>query len=163
MKVSPDDINSFPESEAIDLASAVVQLLDTVEQLKVAIEERDNQISVLQKKLDESVLGLQHELNGVYVSLDRIKDRLDKMENIDPRPKQIQRAELLRDIIKANGGAVTYKQAKRKLEISTSSLSQLTKTMPDVVVRKGNLDARDRTIEFTKEDDMVFQRRKKNP
>jgi len=84
MKVSPDDINSFPESEAIDLASAVVQLLDSVEQLKVAIEERDERIAKLERIIDiyinpsPTVVDLNHPYNELDTKAAKTKVELSK-------------------------------------------------------------------------------------
>jgi len=52
MKDSPEGIKSFPDTEQFDPAAAVLQLLDTVEQLKVAIEERDERIAKLERIVD---------------------------------------------------------------------------------------------------------------
>ena len=52
MKDSPECIKSFPDTEQFDPAAAVLQLLDTVEQLKVAIEARDEQIAKLERIVD---------------------------------------------------------------------------------------------------------------
>jgi hypothetical protein len=52
MKDSPEGIKSFLDTEQFDPAAAVLQLLDTVEQLKVAIEERDERIAKLERIVD---------------------------------------------------------------------------------------------------------------
>jgi thioesterase domain-containing protein len=49
MKDSPEGIKSFLDTEQFDPAAAVLQLLDSVEQLKVAIEERDERIAKLER------------------------------------------------------------------------------------------------------------------
>jgi len=49
---SSEGIKSFPDTEQFDPAAAVLQLLDTVEQLKVAIEARDERIAKLERIVD---------------------------------------------------------------------------------------------------------------
>jgi len=79
MKDSSEGIKSFPDTEHFDPASAVLQLLDTVEQLKVAIEERDERIAKLERIVEvyidpsPAVVDLHHPDNKMDTEAARLR------------------------------------------------------------------------------------------
>ena len=145
MSNGASDINRFSSGdERFDPAAALMTALEEIDRLK-------SEVIDLKAQLDAKASGTEHEFNGVYKSIDKLRDRLDSIEGKDQvkaQPKQVQRADLLRDIIKANDGLVTGSVARKRLGISKSAFSLLLKTMDDIDVSKSKMDGRDRILRF---------------
>lgn len=125
MKDSQDSIKGFPESEHFDPAAAVIQLLDTVEQLKVAMEERNEEIEALKARVVELETGTKGELNGVYLSLLKHGERLDEIQGKHRLTKtELNRAEKIRDYLKKAKPthSAPYETLKGHLNISNQAL-----------------------------------------
>jgi len=124
MKDSPECIKSFPDTEHFDPASAVLQLLDTVEQLKVAIEERDKEIEILKTKVGELETGTTGEFNGIYISLMKHRERLEALEGEHkPTKLEMSRADKIREYLKkAKTHSAPYETLKGHLNLSSQAL-----------------------------------------
>jgi hypothetical protein len=65
------------------------------------------------------------------IALDR--QRLARLEKIEPQPLQRDRGEILRALIAANGGRMLSKDARQKMRLSKELFSMLIATMKDDV------------------------------
>jgi len=63
------------------------------------------------------------------IALDR--QRLTKLEKVEPQPLQKDRAEILRALIAANGGKMLAKDARQKMHLSKELFSMLIASMGD--------------------------------
>lgn len=68
------------------------------------------------------------------IALDR--QRLTKLEKVEPQPLQKDRGEILMALIAANGGKILAKDARQKMHLSRSRFSELLATMGDYIDTK---------------------------
>ena len=61
------------------------------------------------------------------------RQRIAKLERVDPQPLQRDRGEILRALIAANGGKMLAKEARRKMHLSESRFSELLTTLKDQI------------------------------
>ena len=64
------------------------------------------------------------------------RQRIAKLERVDPQPLQKDRGEILRALVAANGGKMLAKEARKKMHLSRSRFSELLTTM------KGELEVK---------------------
>jgi len=64
------------------------------------------------------------------------RQRLARLERVDPQPLQKDRGEILRALIAANGGKMLAKEARQKMNLSKASFSVLLSTMKDDIETK---------------------------
>jgi len=78
------------------------------------------------------------------------RQRIAKLERVEPQPLQKDRGEILRALIATNGGKMLAKDARQKMRISKSSFSQLLATMKDGLGIKGYHQDRRNLVLFIK-------------
>jgi len=61
------------------------------------------------------------------------RQRIAKLERVDPQPLQKDRGEILRALITANGGKMLTKEARKKMHLSKSRFSELLVTMKEEI------------------------------
>lgn len=133
MKPCDDQINTFPKAETFDPAAALLEALDKLEK----VEERCMQ---LESRLEQSEDFFARELA-------QFRKRVANIERKPAQPKQLQRADNLREILKANPKGVKSSEVLRLMGISKYTLSKLIKTMEeDVQTKKSSLDRRSTII-----------------
>ena len=95
------------------------------QEYKVIIEEvqslRD-QIKALESRQEEDIERL-----GRDIAFDR--QRISRLEKVEPQPLQKDRGEILRALIAANGGKMLAKDARQKMHLSRSRFSELLATL----------------------------------
>ena len=99
------------------------------QEFKVIVQEvhslRD-QIAALEAHQLDDTARLARE-----IALDR--QRLTKLEKVDPRPLQRDRGDILRALIAANGGRMLAKDARQKMHLSKELFSMLIASMSDYI------------------------------
>lgn len=129
MKDSDKDINTLRNvDEGFD---PTVALLDALEKLEL-VEERCKDL--------ESELEKTQDFFGRQLAL--LRKQISKLERKPPQPKQVKRADNLREILRANPKGIKASEVARMMCISKSTLSQLLKTMEDVETKKSRIDGR---------------------
>ena len=102
------------------------------QEFKVIVQEvhslRD-QIAALEARQTADIERL-----ALDIALDR--QRLTKLEKVEPQPLQKDRAEILRALIAANGGKMLAKDARQKMHLSRSRFSELLATMGEYIDTK---------------------------
>jgi uncharacterized membrane protein len=79
------------------------------------------------------------------IALDR--QRLARLEKIEPQPLQRDRGEILRALIAANGGKMLAKEARQKMHLSRSRFSELLTVMhEDLEVKPYHLSKRQNVL-----------------
>ena len=85
--------------------------------------------------LRDQIAALEaHQLNDTArlardIALDR--QRITKLETVEPQPLQKDRADILRALIAANGGKILAKDARQKMHLSKELFSMLIASMGD--------------------------------
>jgi uncharacterized membrane protein len=105
-----------------------------------------------QQKMDELVVMLQH--NQLRLRLETLnreveqfqvdlsteiaydRQRLTRLEQVEPQPLQKDRGEILRALLAVNGGKMLAKEARQKMNLSKASFSVLLSTMKDDIETK---------------------------
>jgi uncharacterized membrane protein len=97
------------------------------QEFKVIVQEvhslRD-QIAALEARQAADIERL-----ALDMALDR--QRITKLEKVEPQPLQKDRAEILRALIAANGGKMLAKDARQKMHLSKELFSMLIASMGD--------------------------------
>ena len=108
------------------------------QEFKVIVQEvhslRD-QIAAL-----ESHQAADIERLALDIALDR--QRLTKLEKVEPQPLQKDRGEILRALIVANGGKMLAKDARQKMHLSKQLFSMLINSMDDIETKPLHSDKR---------------------
>ena len=140
-----------PLLERLEAAEAQLQLGALQARLDALEEERGAGSGVGERTPQDAQEGLNQIFQVVLdlkASLESLEDmtareraydrqRLARLERVDPQPLQKDRGEILRALIAANGGKMLAKEARRKMRLSKSSFSQLLATMKNDLGVKG--------------------------
>jgi len=92
----------------------------------------------------EKIVALEAENRGLKEALSNLEEitarerafdrqRIAKLERVDPQPLQKDRGEILRALIAANGGKMLATDARKKMHLSRSRFSKLLATMKDEI------------------------------
>jgi len=96
-----------------------------------------NEIFKIVLSLQEENMGLKRELEAFqeYSARERAFDRqrIAKLEHVEPQPLQKDRGDILRALIAANGGKMLAKEARKKMRLSKSRFSELLVTMKEEI------------------------------
>jgi uncharacterized membrane protein len=113
---------------------AIQPLQDEISDLKVTVTCQDAKIAALETTQEHDVSRL-----ALDIAYDR--QRLAKLEMIEPQPLQKDRGEILRALLAANGGKMLAKEARRMMHLSKSRFSELlSRTNSDIEKRPYHLD-----------------------
>ena len=108
------------------------------QEFKVIVQEvhslRD-QIAALEARQTADIERL-----ALDIALDR--QRLTKLEKVEPQPLQKDRGEILRALIVANGGTMLAKDARQKMHLSKQLFSMLINSMDDIETKPLHSDKR---------------------
>lgn len=88
------------------------------------IQSLKDQIKLLEGRQNEDIERL-----ALDIAYDR--QRLTKLEKVEPQPLQRDRADILRALIAANGGKILAKDARQKMHLSRSLFSMLLATVQE--------------------------------
>jgi uncharacterized membrane protein len=106
------------------IKEAIQPLQDHIEALEVIIARQNEKIAELESSEEQDISRL-----ALDIAYDR--QRLAKLERIEPQPLQKDRGEILRALIAANGGKMLAKDARQKMHLSESRFSELLATTND--------------------------------
>ena len=108
------------------------------QEFKVIVQEvhslRD-QIAALEARQTADIERL-----ALDIALDR--QRLTKLEKVEPQPLQKDRGEILRALTVANGGKMLAKDARQKMHLSKQLFSMLINSMDDIETKPLHSDKR---------------------
>jgi hypothetical protein len=101
----------------------------------IQIEKLNDRISALESHQTADIERLARD-----IALDR--QRITKLEKVEPQPLQKDRAEILRALIAANGGKMLAKDARQKMHLSKQLFSMLINSMDDIETKPLHSDKR---------------------
>jgi uncharacterized membrane protein len=134
-----------PLLERLEAAEAQLGALQA--RLDALEEERGAGSGVGERTPQDAQEGLNHIFQVVLdlkASLESLEDmtareraydrqRLARLERVDPQPLQKDRGEILRALIAANGGKMLATDARKKMHLSRSRFSKLLATVKDEI------------------------------
>ena len=105
---------------------AIQPLQDEISQLKAAMVCQDEKIATLESTEEYDISRL-----ALDIAYDR--QRLTKLEKIEPQPLQKDRGEILRALLAANGGKMLAKEARQKMRMDKATFSRLLDALKDFI------------------------------
>jgi crotonobetainyl-CoA:carnitine CoA-transferase CaiB-like acyl-CoA transferase len=121
------------------IEEAIRPLLDEVRQLQAAVACQDEKIVALEATELQDVDRLARN-----IALDR--QRLAKLERVEPQPLQRDRGEILRALLAANSGKMLAKNARQKMRMSKQAFTNLLAVVDGVKSRSYRNDKRQRLL-----------------
>jgi hypothetical protein len=125
-KLATASINSFGPSLRADVLPEESIFVLTSSQLEEIISRAIQPLQDRIKTLEEIDV-----LRADQMAYDR--QRIAKLEKVEPQPLQKDRGEILRALIAANGGKMLAKDARQKMHLSRSRFSELLVTLKDEI------------------------------
>ena len=141
--VSPSEeavfiLNSGQLSALITKAieKAIEPLQDHIGDLEKIIAAQGEQIATLTTTQEQDV-------NRICLDIAYDRQRLARLERVEPQPMQKDRGEILRALIAANGGKMLAKDARQKLRMDKGNFSRLLDILKDHIdIKPLNSDKR---------------------
>jgi hypothetical protein len=99
---------------------AIQPLQDEIESLKVTVACHDEKIAALETTEE-------HDISRMALDIAYDRQRLAKLEGVEPQPLQRDRGDILRALLAANGGKMLAKEARQKMHLSKNRFSELLK------------------------------------
>lgn len=134
--VSPSEeaifiLNSGQLSALITKAieKAIEPLQDHVKDLEKIVAAQGEQIATL-------VSTQEQDVNRICLDIAYDRQRLARLEKVEPQPLQRDRGEILRALIAANGGRMLAKDARQKMRVDKATFSRLLDTLKDDITVK---------------------------
>lgn len=150
-KVATASINSFGiapkaafESPYVTIPAAFLEeLIGAIQGFKDEFsalrEERDQdrqEIAVLRASVASLESLQESEISRLAVDIAYDRQRLTRLEKVEPQPMQKDRGEILRALIAANGGKMLAKDARVKMHLSKTRFSLLLASLKDYIETK---------------------------
>ena len=115
---------------------AIQPLQDEIAQLRATVDRQDEKIAALESTQE-------HDVNRICLDIAYDRQRLAKLERVEPQPMQKDRGEILRALIAANGGKMLAKDARQKMRLDKATFSRLLDTLKDdITVKPLHMDKR---------------------
>ena len=134
--VSPSEeavfiLNSGQLSALITKAieKAIEPLQDHIGDLEKIVAAQGEQIATLTTTQEQDV-------NRICLDIAYDRQRLARLERVEPQPMQRDRGDILKALIAANGGKMLAKDARQKMHLSKELFSMLIASMKDYIESK---------------------------
>jgi uncharacterized membrane protein len=108
---------------------AIEPLQDRVKDLEKIVAAQGEQITTLTSTQEQDV-------NRICLDIAYDRQRLARLEKVEPQPMQRDRGEILRALIAANGGKLGAKDARQKMRLDKATFSRLLDTLKDDITVK---------------------------
>ena len=141
-KLAIASINSFastetrtdfvpPSEQLVTLTYGQLQDL-TTQAVQKAIQPLQDHVNDLEKTIaaqGEQIAALttteEHDVNRICLDIAYDRQRLARLEKVEPQPLQKDRGEILRALLVANGGKMLAKEARKRMHLSKDRFSKL--------------------------------------
>jgi outer membrane lipoprotein-sorting protein len=121
------------------IEKAIEPIQDRVKDLEKIVATQGKQIATLTSTQEQDV-------NRICLDIAFDRQRLAKLEMVEPQPMQRDRGEILRALLVANGGKMLAKDARQKMRLDKVLFSQLLAKTEDIEIRTYRLDKRQRLL-----------------
>ena len=131
-------INTFLPEQKDNLEShqLITLSISDYKNIFIQIEKLNDRIAALESHQTADIERLARD-----IALDR--QRITKLEKVEPQPLQKDRADILRALIAANGGKMLAKDARAKLKMDKGNFSRLLDLMKnDIGTKRLSTDRR---------------------
>ena len=108
---------------------AIEPLQDRIGDLEKIVATQSEQIAALTSTQEQDV-------NRICLDIAYDRQRLARLERIEPQPMQRDRGEILRALLAANGGKMLAKEARQKMRLDKATFSRLLDTLKDDIAIK---------------------------
>ena len=134
--VSPSEeavfiLNSVQLSALITKAieKAIEPLQDRVKDLEKIVAAQGEQIATLTSTQEQDV-------NRICLDIAYDRQRLARLERVEPQPMQRDRGDILNALLAANGGKMLAKDARQKMRLDKATFSRLLDALKDDIAIK---------------------------
>ena len=129
-------INTFGLSPKDNFESPQEQQLITLSisdyrNIFIQIEKLNDRIAALESHISALDAHQSEDMEHLARSIAEDRQRITKLEKVEPQPLQKDRADILRALIAANGGKMLAKDARQKMHLSKELFSMLIASMGD--------------------------------
>jgi hypothetical protein len=115
---------------------AIQPLQDEVESFRATVTRQDEKIVTLESTQE-------HDVNRICLDICQDRQRLAKLERVEPQPMQKDRGDILRALLAANGGKMLAKDARQKMRMDKATFSRLLDTLKnDIGIKSLHTDKR---------------------
>jgi len=141
-------INTFGSSPKDNFESQQEQQLITLSisdyrNIFIQIEKLNDRIAALEYHISALDAHQSEDMEHLARSIAEDRQRITKLEKVEPQPLQKDRADILRALIAANGGKMLAKDARAKLKMDKGNFSRLLDLMKnDIGTKRLSTDRR---------------------
>ena len=118
------------------IGKAIQPLQDRISSLEDRIECLEKENAALGIKLVSLENTEEQDVTRICLDIAQDRQRISKLERVEPQPMQKDRGEILRALLAANGGKMLLKDARQKMHLIKPRFSELLATM------KGDIEIR---------------------
>ena len=123
-------INTFLPEQKDNFESQQEQQLITLSisdyrNIFIQIEKLNDRIAALESHISALDAHQSEDMEHLARSIAEDRQRITKLEKVEPQPLQKDRADILRALIAANGGKMLAKDARAKLKMDKGNFSRL--------------------------------------
>jgi len=137
------DFPVSPSEEAVFILNSGQLSALITKAIEKAIQPLQDRIGDLEKIVaaqDEKIVALEatesQDISRLALDIAYDRQRLAKLEKVEPQPLQKDRGEILRALLAANDGKMLAKDARQKMHLSKELFSMLIASMKDYIESK---------------------------
>lgn len=131
--LTSDQLRSIVTGAIKEATGAIRQELDLLQRER-ANDQRE--IAALRAQVRSLESTEEQDITRVCLDIAQDRQRISRLERVEPQPMQKDRGEILRALLVANGGKMLLKDARQRMHLSRSTFSQLIATIKDDVELK---------------------------
>ncbi len=144
-------INTFGSSPKDNFESQQEQQLITLsisdyKSIFIQIEKLNDRIAALESHISALDAHQSEDMEHLARSIAEDRQRITKLEKVEPQPLQKDRADILRALIAANGGKMLAKDARQKMHLHKNRFSELLEKCDFIETRPLHSDKRKMVI-----------------
>ena len=135
---SPKDSFVLPQEQQLITLS-----ISDYRNIYIQIEKLNDRIAALESHISALDAHQSEDMEHLARSIAEDRQRITKLEKVEPQPLQKDRADILRALIAANGGKMLAKDARAKLKMDKGNFSRLLDLMKnDIGTKRLSTDRR---------------------
>jgi uncharacterized membrane protein len=112
---------------------AIQPLQDSISSLEDRIDHLEEENATMRLKLSSVESLEEQDVSRLACDIAYDRQRISRLEKVEPQPLQKDRGEILRALLVANGGKMLAKDARNKMRLSKQTFSMLLTSMGDYI------------------------------
>lgn len=126
---------------------AIRPLQNRISEMEDRIDRLEEENVSMRLKMASLETTEEHDISRLALDIAYDRQRLAKLEKVEPQPLQKDRGEILLALLAASGGKMLAKDARNKMHLSRSRFSELLAAMhEDIEVRPYHLNKRQNVL-----------------